>query len=587
MKNLYFIKLIRNSFIDLPIRTKLILSFLTLIILPIVLIGFFSYYRSQDLLKEKTELYAKDILLETGKNIEIKLREAERISFQIISSTEIQKLLSKANKGYKTEYERIAAVKTMDTNLKELMNSDSDLKAIRVISNTGLVYSVEPPFTYFRVTVPDKRTLEEKGGSVYWFDTDPSTQSIAVGRVINNVTSMKKMAYEFIYLKESSLYDVYNKTELFKNGEFFIINGKNQIISHKDKSILSKSIELPVFNNPGSLSDNFISTKMEGRNCYITYHKIEGTSWKLICIIPAVEYEKDIIWMRSWTLLICISSCFFAMMLALYLSDSISKPIRKLKEKMKKVGKGDFTVTNSYESKNELGVLDNNFNNMVIQVQQLIQKVYEEQLLLQKAELKSLRMQINPHFLYNTLESINWMSRAKGVPEIGKMVKALGDLMRTSISGDDFVEVEEEINNISNYLTIQKFRYGDKFDVVISIEPEILKVKVPKLIIQPIVENSIVHGIEDKDGNGRIEITGINDDGKAVIQVRDNGVGITESLVASLLSEKKLTDHEEDHVKIGLRNVDRRIKLYYGDGYGLHIESSPEWGTNVKIILPL
>jgi two-component system sensor histidine kinase YesM len=225
---------------------------------------------------------------------------------------------------------------------------------------------------------------------------------------------------------------------------------------------------------------------------------------------------------------------------------------------------------------------------MVAQVQKLIQEVYQEQYLTQKAELKSLRMQINPHFLYNTLESINWMARIKGAPEIGDMVKALGDLMRVSISGEDFIPVGEEVGNVVNYLKIQNFRYGDRFEIRIHIEPDIEKILVPKLILQPIVENAIVHGLEEKVGNGRIEITGVLEEGNIVITVADNGVGMEEEKAAVILDDGgEEAAHSDNHTHIGLKNVDRRIKLYYGQQYGLSVASVPGSGTTVRAVLPM
>jgi len=251
-------------------------------------------------------------------------------------------------------------------------------------------------------------------------------------------------------------------------------------------------------------------------------------------------------------------------------------------------------------------VLSEHFNKMVLQVQKLIQEVYQEQYLKQKAELKSLRAQINPHFLYNTLESINWMARIRNVPEIGDMVKALGDLMRASISGDDFVTLHDEVTNITNYLKIQKFRYGDRLEVSIGISPETGKIIVPKLILQPIVENSIVHGLEEKLEDGHIEISSTLENGDVIIIIRDDGVGMEKEKadhLNRLFSEyqpgpavsaasakvdirKDIGSRDDMHTHIGLINVDRRIKMYYGAGYGLSVSSVKGEGTCVRAVLP-
>jgi len=275
-----------------------------------------------------------------------------------------------------------------------------------------------------------------------------------------------------------------------------------------------------------------------------------------------------------------------SIVLSVVISKGISKPVRDLSERMHEVGEGNFNVYIDYDSNDEIGVLSRHFNEMVSQVRQLIKKVYQEELLKQKAELKSLRMQINPHFLYNTLESINWMARMHGVPEIGKMVKALGDLMRASIGGEDFISVREEIRNIENYLTIQKFRYGDKIEAETDIAHEILDAKIPKLILQPVVENAIVHGIENKIGNGKIIIQGFFENGTIILQVKDNGIGMDEEVSSGILSENHEPENGEKHTHIGLKNVDRRIKMYYGEKYGVNIQSRKGYGTCVRITFP-
>ena len=594
MKKFRILKFIGKTIRDMPIRRKLAISFLLLVIIPVVLIGSFSFYRSSELLKLKTEQYTKDILMETCNNIRIKLQDAEKLSFQIATSVEIQDVLKRSNrgftdeKGFIDEFERLLAGKNIDLRLKGFVSSDTDISAIQIMSQSGDTYYVSPRGTPFDIPEKDKKILDEGNGSAVWLGADNDTQTVAVGRAINSLVVQERIGYVFIYLRESSIYNTYKKTELFKNGEFFIAGMDGKLVSHKDKNRLNSNIELPFIGwMLGQINENFLISKVNGKNYYITYRTIEGTMWRIISMIPAVEYEKEIIWLRNWTILICLICCMLALAISIALSDSISKPVRRLSAMMMKVGQGNFNVSSSYESKNEMGILSSHFNKMVVQVQQLIQEVYQEQLLKQKAELKSLRMQINPHFLYNTLESINWMARIKGVPEIGRMVKALGDLMRSSISGDDFVPVEEEIRNINNYLTIQKFRYGDRFEVFVDISLDITMLKIPKLILQPIVENAIVHGIENKIGSGKIEIKGFVEEGKVVVEVNDNGIGMDEGLTRSLFKEEGKTAQTDGHTHIGLNNVDRRIKMYYGQEYGLLIESSPGNGTRVRISLPV
>lgn len=594
---------------DMPIRNKLLLSFLLLIILPVASIGSLSFYTSKEILKEKTEQYAKDILMETGQNIDVKIREVERLSFQILSNDTIQQYLVKSESSINNEIEKILIEKAIDNQLAGYLSSDANIAAVQVISLSGTVYHVNPASVNVTADDARKRLLREGYGGTVWFETDPNSKTIAMGRVINSMVNQKAIGYIFIYLKESSLYNIYKRTELFKKGNFIISDNQGRVVSCGDKSMLNEKLEKVL---PGvmadSLKQSFITKNVDGKMNYIASSEINNGRWKIIAEIPTEQYEGDIIRLENLTIAICIICCLIAMLISLRLSYSISKPLRNLSAMMGKVGEGDFSVFINDDSGDEVGNLSRHFNKMVAEVQKLIKEVYREQYLKQKAELKSLRMQINPHFLYNTLESINWMARIKKVPEIGEMVKALGDLMRVSISGDDFITLEDELKNVANYLKIQKFRYGNRFESHINMDECLRKVKIPKLTLQPIVENAIVHGLEGKIENGCINIICSISGNNIKIVVSDDGIGMPEDVTAMLNSLFQPQHREagkddetaasldvrsdaesigEKHTHIGLINVDRRIKLYYGQEYGIFVTSDLGSGTSVSVTFPM
>lgn len=580
----------RKGFIrDLPIQRKLVLSYLSLIIFPALLIGILSLYWSSTLLKQKTGQYARDILLETCKNIRVKLHEAELLSFQVVSNTDIQNALKMTNHGFLKESEKLYYERIIVNQIRELTSSVPGVAAIQIISNANASYYVNPAslsLETLHLGEEQRCILEQANGSVCWFDTDPDSCTTAMGRVINSHQSLQKIGYVVIYLRESVIFNTYGEAELFGNGELYLVSEQDRIVSCRDKSILGSQNQLTDPNLLCNVSpDAFSTLKIDNKSYYVTYRTIEGTSWKLYSFIPTVSYDREILWLRNWIWLIILLACLLSIVASIAIARGISRPVRELSQKMLKIGEGDFSVSSTYVSKDEIGVLSLHFNKMVDQVKQLIRKVYQEELLKQKAELKSLRMQINPHFLYNTLESINWMARIHGVPDIGKMVKALGDLMRASIGGEDFVTIEEEIRNINNYLTIQKFRYGDKISVEFDIDTDILQYKIPKLILQPIVENAIVHGIERKVGNGSILITGKSFPSQIQLSVKDDGVGMEEELISTILSDDE-TQKPEGHTHIGLKNVDRRIRMYYGEDDPVTITSRPGEGTTVTFSIP-
>jgi two-component system sensor histidine kinase YesM len=261
-----------------------------------------------------------------------------------------------------------------------------------------------------------------------------------------------------------------------------------------------------------------------------------------------------------------------AIWMSYLLTKYISNPVNKLAKLMSSVENGDRTVKFNVKYNDEIGHLGTSFNNMVNEIHRLIDKVYKEKYLLKEAEFETLKAEINPHFLYNILNSINWMAKMGKCDDVSKMITTLGSFLRYNISKkEDVVTIDEDIKQVENYLQLQKMRYGDKFSTQIYIDPEIRQHKILKLLIQPIVENAIVHGIEPKIGKGLIKINGIKDNKNICFEVMDDGIGMNKS-----------TSTGEG---LGLQNVDKRIKIHYGEEYGVYIETLNNI-TCVKILIP-
>ena len=253
---------------------------------------------------------------------------------------------------------------------------------------------------------------------------------------------------------------------------------------------------------------------------------------------------------------------------------------------MKEVEKGNFAhAVLVVREENEIGHLSRNFNMMTEEIQNLIEQRDQEQQIKRKSELKVLQSQINPHFLYNTLDSIIWMAEWGKNQEVVRMTSSLAKLLRRSISNEqETVTVAEEVEYTETYLTIQKMRYKDKLEYEILVDPEILQEKIIKLILQPLVENAIYHGIKYKEGKGMLRIQGFRQENQIVLQVQDDGKGMDADTLAHIF-EKHTRDTRSNGV--GLNNVNERIQLYYGCGYGLSFRSRLEEGTEAVITLPL
>lgn len=269
------------------------------------------------------------------------------------------------------------------------------------------------------------------------------------------------------------------------------------------------------------------------------------------------------------------------------IAKSITKPIKELCENTKAVAKGDFTPRQLEGIHGgEIQTLNDSFSTMVEKIGSLVDDVKLEQINLRKTELKLLQAQINPHFLYNTLDTIIWLAEDKQNQAVVDIVTSLSTFFRTTLSkGRDFITLKEEESHITSYLQIQQYRYSDILDYEIDIDPKASEYSILKLTLQPVIENALYHGIKNKRGKGKITIRGTIEYGNIVFTVTDNGIGMKEEELNSL---RTLVDGLDGTRKgFGLTNVNLRIKLNYGKEYGLHIDSQYQVGTMVTIIIPM
>jgi two-component system sensor histidine kinase YesM len=266
-------------------------------------------------------------------------------------------------------------------------------------------------------------------------------------------------------------------------------------------------------------------------------------------------------------------------------SYSITKPVITLSSSMKQVEKGNLDVNVDVKNNDEIGELTTAFNKMVKRIDQLIKRSVENEK--QKAEMdfKILQAQINPHFLYNTLDSIRWMATLQNAPIVSTMTTSMINLLKYNFSRKDtLVTLSEEIESVKNYISIQKYKYGDMFDIEYFIPDEILEYKTIKFILQPIVENSIFHGFENIEHIGLIEISAFVEDDYLYINVSDNGVGMTEEDQQNVINRKP---SNRQYLEIGIKNVDDRIRFYCGENSGLFLKSIKDVGTTVTFKIPV
>lgn len=284
----------------------------------------------------------------------------------------------------------------------------------------------------------------------------------------------------------------------------------------------------------------------------------------------------------STTIIVTIAASFLLVSIvgfsALRFTNRITNPINKLCGKIKRIGKGDFSIDYVETNCVEITTLDNGFNDMVIRINRQMEKEKENQISLHRAELELLQAQINPHFMYNTLDSIIWLAETQRHTDVIKMVTSLSVFFRTSLSnGENIIDIEVEQDQVKSYLEIQKIRYNDILEYEIDIPESLLKYKIPKLTLQPLVENAIYHGIKHRRAIGKIVISGYEEDDAILLQVKDNGIGMNEEQLEKLRNGV----YKDCHTGLGLINVYKRIKNFCGEEYGLFFDSKLTEGTTV------
>ena len=361
------------------------------------------------------------------------------------------------------------------------------------------------------------------------------------------------------------------------------------VIDEEDNMVYTPVNEIVYRVNPKWFrSAEPMSVQIGGGSYQIRSELSPYTGWRTVGVFSLDEVMSSVNTIVYILLACVIISLVLVVNVTFQMTRSLTNPIFKIKRLMRQAESGDLPVRIKGRNNDEIGELGQSFNHMIARIDDLIQMVYVEQKNKRTAEMKSLQEQIKPHFLYNTLDTISWMARDYEADDIVRLVDALTNMFRIGLShGKDIISVKEEITHVSNYLYIQKIRYKDKLNYQIQVDESLYSIEVPKLILQPLVENAIYHGIKAKRGGGTIYITGEPVERNLLFTVRDDGAGMPQEKVDEInrrMSERSVLDEQKS---FGLFYIRERIQLCYGEGYGVHVESTLGEGTRVTITLPL
>jgi two-component system sensor histidine kinase YesM len=383
----------------------------------------------------------------------------------------------------------------------------------------------------------------------------------------------------------SGIEQIFTKMNKNNSGYVYLTDGNGEIIYHPKQNLINSSLLHENNKRAALYEDGTHEETFEGEKRMVTISTVGYTGWKIINVTPTNEFYISYNQMQFFTAIILVLTVILIFFANQFVSYLIGNPIKKLDDSVKDLEYGKLDLNIYIGGSYEIRHLGRTITSMVRQLHELMDEVVIEQERKRKSEFDALQAQINPHFLYNTLDSIVWMVESERYQEAIFMVTALANLFRISLSkGKNIITIREEIEHAQNYLYIQKIRYKNRFQIDIDIDPEINECCTIKLIVQPLLENAIYHGVEYMDGEGEIKVRGYLRDNDVYIDVTDNGLGMPEDSLDFVL-----TDEKREHKKgsgIGLSNVHQRIQLYFGKEYGLEIESVLDEGTTVHIHLP-
>lgn len=372
------------------------------------------------------------------------------------------------------------------------------------------------------------------------------------------------------------------------DGYLYLIDGDGEIIYHPRQQLIYAGLLEENNRTAAGYEDGSHAETFGGAKRQVTVKTVGYTGWKLVGVVPADNIWDNYGQLLLFFLFVVLFSIFLLVFVNLHLSERISVPIKTLERAVKELEAGREEVDIDVSGPYEIERLGHSIRSMVSTMRHLMDDIIEQEAQKRRSELDVLQSQINPHFLYNTLDSVVWMTENGRTDEAILMVTSLARFFRISLSrGSNIIPIADELEHARHYLTIQKMRYKNKFSAVIAAEDGVEGLYTIKLIVQPILENAIYHGMAYADGDGEIAVRARRDGEDVVIEVADNGPGMPEETVERLLDQSYAAAPGTKGSGIGLRNVHQRIRLTFGEEYGLAIHSEPDAGTTVCIRLPV
>ncbi|WP_208589506.1 cache domain-containing sensor histidine kinase [Gracilibacillus suaedae] len=584
---------------NIPIRYKLISHFLLISILPIFCLALLISWTVERVMEEQVNDNTMQLIGKVNESFEFYISNLQSYTYMIANNEDVGQFLGQGEdtdlSDNKYDIQRY---------LRNFTTVSSEVAGIMVINNQGEYVSNElyTPSTidltetsWYQEAVnnngifkiigrPDGRRLN----SIVDYTND---DVITVVRAVIDPFTEQVHGVVLIDLKRRAIAETVKDITLGKSGYLMVIDDKGQNIYQPNQPIVS---QIP-FNWVSEQQSGDFSKTIKGEKIQFIYQRSPFANWVTVGVFPTEETIFGLREINFYLVMFIFIIMFFGIPVSYFLSHSISKPIVQLVSFMKKAEDGDLKVRYKEKRFDEIGLLGKSFNTMLTKLNSLMHLTERQERQKRDAEFRSLQANINPHFLYNTLDTIQWMARKQKADDVAEVVESLAKLFRIGLSkGRDIITLAEEIDHIESYLKIQKTRYREKLNYDIKVEESIKNKAILKFILQPIIENAIYHGIKERRGAGHINIEANSSDENLLIKISDDGKGMSPKQLSDLrealaesITQTENPEETRNKKGYGMLNVQARIQLTHGPNYGLTIESQEDAGTTITILLPI
>lgn len=611
---------IRYKIYSYPLNLQINIAIGVIILITIALISSITYAKTLNQTKENFKETGLLILQETMDKINSRLKLAENTALMISNDTRILSYSDASNNVSESEISRYLnncyEFNKYDTHQEGLAYIENLIDDIMFISDKSIIIARRLNFTPYNIRRELNNEWFKKAyankGKLIWTDffynssseqivksnsdelNSRLNQFMLIRYIVNEKTS-EGLGYVALSINSENLSRLIDNIKFGKNGNLYIINGQGTILACENRGSILGNINFTDSAmkqmSASNSSLNFFEGKIDTDNCFIFHSPLSINDWKLVVTIPVKELEDSVSSTLLSVSIVGIISFIIITAISTLVLNNMSHPLKKILLSIKETRNGNLSQKVNVQGCMEVNELSTEFNFMLDKINSLLDTIVDEQKALRKSELKALRAQINPHFLYNTLDSIKWLIFSGDSKKASELTASLSMFFRLGLSGgSEEIPIRDEIEHVRQYLFIQQLRCGDKMNYILDVDADIENFRSPKLILQPIVENAFIHGLNKKETPGVIKIRVQKQDEETILfEISDNGLGMEPEHLESLnqrINNPLLQSTAGNH-GYAIRNVNQRIKLSYGDKFGICYKSKYEVGTKVSVTIPV